>query len=61
MRAVVALLFMLCGVAAANAQALPYHADPSAREQVPNLAAVPTIRFLTTADFPPFSSPVLSR
>ena len=55
MRAVFALLFVLCGVAAANAQALPYHADPSAREQVPNLAAVPTIRFLTTADFPPFN------
>src|SRR6187402_469216 len=55
MRAVVALLFVLCGVAAANAQAVPYHADPSARDLVPNLAAVPNIRFLTTADFPPFN------
>jgi polar amino acid transport system substrate-binding protein len=36
-------------------QALPYHIDPSAREVLPNLAAVPAIRFLTTADFPPFN------
>jgi polar amino acid transport system substrate-binding protein len=39
----------------ALAQALPYHVDPSAREIVPNLSAVPSIRFLTTADFPPFN------
>lgn len=37
------------------AQALPYHVDPSAREIVPSLAQVPAIRFLTTADFPPFN------
>lgn len=55
MRAVLSLLFMLLGVAAAGAQALPFHSDPSARDVVPNLAAVPTIRFLTTADFPPFN------
>lgn len=55
MRAVFSLLFMLFGVAAAGAQALPYHSDPSARDAAPNLAAVPTIRFLTTADFPPFN------
>lgn len=36
-------------------QTLPYHVDPSAREIVPNLAPVPAIRFLTTADFPPFN------
>jgi polar amino acid transport system substrate-binding protein len=36
-------------------QALPYHVDPGAREIVPNLAAVPAIRFLTTADYPPFN------
>ncbi len=29
--------------------------NPSARDLVPNLAAVPSIRFLTTADFPPFN------
>ncbi|HEY9011739.1 MAG TPA: transporter substrate-binding domain-containing protein, partial [Devosia sp.] len=39
----------------AYGQALPYHIDPNAREQAPNLTAVPTIRFLTTADFPPFN------
>lgn len=38
-----------------GAQTLPNHVDPSAREIVPNLAPVPAIRFLTTADFPPFN------
>lgn len=42
-------------VAGAQAQALPYHIDPNAREIVPNLSAIPSIRFLTTADFPPFN------
>ena len=37
------------------AQPIPYHADPSAREILPNLAPVSAIRFLTTADFPPFN------
>ena len=37
------------------AQSLPNHADPSAREILPGAAAVPAIRFLTTADFPPFN------
>jgi polar amino acid transport system substrate-binding protein len=55
MRALLVLLFAALGVAAAHAQALPFHSDPSARELVPNLAAVPSIRFLTTADFPPFN------
>ena len=35
-------------------QSLPYHADPSAREMLAG-NAVPAIRFLTTADFPPFN------
>ena len=39
----------------AFAQTLPYHADPSAREVLPGANAVPAIRFLTTADFPPFN------
>lgn len=39
----------------AFAQTLPYHSDPSAREVLPSLNAVPAIRFLTTADFPPFN------
>ena len=37
------------------AQTLPYHSDPDAREVLPSLNAVPAIRFLTTADFPPFN------
>lgn len=37
------------------AQTLPYHADPSAREMLPTIRPVPAIRFLTTADFPPFN------
>ncbi|MCR6670375.1 hypothetical protein [Devosia ginsengisoli] len=37
------------------AQSLPYHSDPSAREILPSLTPVPAIRFLTTADFPPFN------
>ncbi|MDB5621941.1 MAG: transporter substrate-binding protein [Devosia sp.] len=46
---------MLGGIALVQAQPLPYHADPSAREIAPSLAQVPAIRFLTTADFPPFN------
>ena len=53
-------LLLLLGLFAALsspafAQALPYHADPSAREILPSATAVPAIRFLTTADFPPFN------
>lgn len=50
-----AAMLMLAGVGGAVAQALPYHIDPSARELTPNLTSVPAIRFLTTADFPPFN------
>lgn len=42
-------------VTPAFGQALPYHSDPSAREILPSLTPVPAIRFLTTADFPPFN------
>lgn len=55
MRAVLTLVIAALMTLPAAAQALPYHADPSARDLVPNLAAVPAIRFLTTADFPPFN------
>lgn len=47
--------FSLAVAGAASAQALPYHVDPSAREIAPNIASLPAIRFLTTADFPPFN------
>ncbi|MCW5722358.1 MAG: transporter substrate-binding domain-containing protein [Devosia sp.] len=48
-----ALLFALASPA--FAQPLPYHADPDAREILPMQGTVPAIRFLTTADFPPFN------
>lgn len=48
-------LMFLAATGSVLAQALPNHVDPSAREIIPNLAAVPAIRFLTTADFPPFN------
>ena len=41
--------------ASALGQGLPNFVDPSAREIVPDLGPVPAIRFLTTADFPPFN------
>ncbi len=55
-----ALILLACaalvsGALPAAAQVLPNHFDPSSREAQPNLAAVPAIRFLTTADFPPFN------
>lgn len=49
------LAFALTLSTGALAQTLPYHADPTERDLVPNLASVPAIRFLTTADFPPFN------
>jgi polar amino acid transport system substrate-binding protein len=52
---ILALACLFGSSGGASAQALPYHADPSARDLVPNLTAVPSIRFLTTADFPPFN------
>ena len=55
MRVVLFLLALILMPAAALAQALPNHVNPTAREVIPNLEAVPTIRFLTTADFPPFN------
>ncbi len=48
-------LFLLCGATASLGQVLPNHADPSAREEVPDLSAVLAIRFLTSSDFPPFN------
>jgi polar amino acid transport system substrate-binding protein len=39
----------------ALAQAMPNFVDPSARDLAPDLKSVPSIRFLTTADFPPFN------
>ncbi|MGV8833907.1 MAG: transporter substrate-binding domain-containing protein [Devosia sp.] len=55
LHALIVALALAVTSAPAFAQALPYHADPSAREILPVTAAVPAIRFLTTADFPPFN------
>ncbi len=57
MRALAILLFLTLAAwgSLAGGQGLPYYADPSAREIVPDQGAVPAIRFLTTADFPPFN------
>jgi polar amino acid transport system substrate-binding protein len=48
-----AMLLLAC--TPASAQDLPFHFDPSARDLPPNPGQVPAIRFLTTADFPPFN------
>lgn len=50
-----AVLCALTFATPALAQPLPYHADPDAREILPIQGSVPAIRFLTTADFPPFN------
>lgn len=51
----IALALLLAASFPGQAQTLPNHVDPSARDPVPNLAAVPAIRFLTTPDYPPFN------
>lgn len=50
-----AVLFLGGLAAAAPGQNLPVHVDPGARDDVADPAAVPALRFLTTADFPPFN------
>jgi polar amino acid transport system substrate-binding protein len=55
MRRLVLLLLALLWPALALAQALPNHVDPSARDSAAGTPTVPAIRFLTTADFPPFN------
>lgn len=54
-RFLVGLLLSLLASGMAGAQHLPNHVDPTAREIAPNLASVPSIRFLITADYPPFN------
>jgi len=46
---------MVLAAQPAQAQTLPHHADPSARELLRDFGPVPAIRFLTTPDFPPFN------
>jgi polar amino acid transport system substrate-binding protein len=53
-RALIAMVLAFLATPALT-QSLPHHSDPTAREVLPSLNAVPAIRFLTTADFPPFN------
>jgi polar amino acid transport system substrate-binding protein len=56
MRRLVAIIVILAALTGTVlAQAFPYYADPSAREASLDTSAVPSIRFLTTPDFPPFN------
>lgn len=55
MRALLTAIALAVLAVPALAQTIPYHADPGARDVVPNLASVPAIRFLTTGDYPPFN------
>ncbi len=50
-----ALIIVLAFSTIAGGQVIPNNFDPSAREQVPDLSGIATIRFLTTADYPPFN------
>lgn len=55
MRLVAIACALILIASSALAQAIPNHADPDARDVVPNLASVPALRFLTTTDYPPFN------
>ena len=48
-------LAALAGTGAAPAQMLPRHFDPNARQAAQNPPSLPALRFLTTADYPPFN------
>jgi polar amino acid transport system substrate-binding protein len=56
MRRYFGVLALLGGLSVpALAQNLPNHVDPSARDELPEAASVPALRFLTTSDYPPFN------
>ena len=46
---------LVAAIISSYAQSLPYHTDPSARDATSDIGEVPAIRFLTTADYPPFN------
>jgi polar amino acid transport system substrate-binding protein len=48
-------LVVLGAAGAAEAQLLPRHLDPNARQAAQGLPTLPALRFLTTADYPPFN------
>lgn len=53
--AFLAIILGLVALTGATAQNLPIHVDPGARDDVVDTVAIPALRFLTTADFPPFN------
>ncbi|HWJ88994.1 MAG TPA: transporter substrate-binding domain-containing protein [Pelagibacterium sp.] len=53
--AIVAIIIGLAAFTGAGAQNLPVHVDPGARDDMLDAIAIPALRFLTTADFPPFN------
>jgi polar amino acid transport system substrate-binding protein len=53
--ALAALLALGLPLGSAGAQTFPNHVDPNAREDMTDTNTVPALRFLTTADFPPFN------
>ncbi len=57
-RMLLRLVILAAGIgfpALSSAQNLPVHVDPAAREDMIDPAMIPALRFLTTADFPPFN------
>lgn len=54
-RSLLAVLVLAGSILPAAAQNLPVHVDPALREDVVDVQTVPALRFLTTADFPPFN------
>ena len=53
MRLALAAVLVLMG--AASAQTLPRHYDPNVRQMAQSPPSLPALRFLTTADYPPFN------
>lgn len=54
-RTIAPLLLLGALALPASAQQFPNFNDPSAREETPDFALVPALRFLTSPDFPPFN------
>lgn len=56
MRLLVGTFAIFCGLMLpAASQVLPNHFDPSTRPNASDMSNISTLRFLTTADFPPFN------
>jgi len=55
MHTLIATIALVLSFVPAAAQSIPYHFDPGNREEAPDVSEVPAIRFLTSADYPPFN------